>query len=273
MNKKISVITGATSGIGEAVSYMLGQEFELFITSSSSARLNKALKGLEEKGIMATGMVCDISNYDQVYSLAERAAKLGKVANVVNSAGVAPAQCDAERVLKINALGTAYVIEAFYQVMEERSVLINISSTAPRTVAGISIPTELLRLDPLMPEFLEEVMKQCKQFPEKAAGGMAYIFSKWFVSDYTARNAKRFGGKGIRILSVSPGTIMTPFYYNGAKDTSDKMLDKTPLMRHGRPEEVGELIRFLASDKAGFITGTDIICDGGLVSGLSLQQI
>lgn len=273
MSKKISVVTGATSGIGEAVAYILGKKYELLITSSNKSRLENTLKKLRNNGISANGIVCDISNRDDVQMLARESEKLGDIINIVNAAGVAPARFDVKRVIEIDALGTAYIIEEFYPIMKEGSVLLNISSTAPLAVPSFIPPIEILRMDPFTPEFLDKLLNECNKYSGKSAGGMAYMFSKWFVKDYTARNATRFGKKGIRILSVAPGNIMTPMYYNDAKETSDSMLDKTPLGRHGYPEEVAKLIAFLVSDKASFMTGVDVICDGGVVAGLTLPQI
>ncbi|MDR2738936.1 MAG: SDR family oxidoreductase, partial [Treponema sp.] len=269
---KISVITGASSGMGAAIALVLGQEYHLLITSSSEKKLEDTLESLRGKGIAADGVVCDVSQRDHVQSLAKEAEALGEIANVVNCAGVAPARSAAEKVFAINAMGTVYLTEAFFPIMKSGSVLINFSSTAPDSVPGIPIPTETLRMDPLKPEFLETNLELLRKLGEKG-GGMAYIHSKWFVKDYSARSAARFGKKGVRIISISPGNILTPMYYNDAKATSDSMLPKTPLGRHGRPEEVADVTAFLVSGKASFITGVNIQIDGGLVAGITLPQL
>jgi NAD(P)-dependent dehydrogenase (short-subunit alcohol dehydrogenase family) len=127
-------------------------------------------------------------------------------------------------------------------------------------------------LDPLKPEFAETNLEPLRQAGEKGAG-MAYVNSKWFIRDYSARSATRYAKKGIRIVSISPGTILTPLYYLDAKTSADKMLAKTPLGRHGRPEEVADVIAFLVGDKASFITGVNIQIDGGAAAGLTLPQL
>ena len=270
--RKISVITGASSGIGSAVANYLGHEYDLMITSSSPNRLEETISHLQEMGFTANGVVCNVSDRNDVQALAREAKKLGEIANVVNCAGIAPAKASPEKVFEVNALGTAYIVEAFFPLMLRESVMINFSSTSPYLVPQSSIPVDLLRIDPLSSEFLKKNLKFIEQFGERA-GGMAYINSKWFVKDYSARNAMRFGKKGARIVSVTPGNITTPMYYRDAKQSSDNMLPKTPLGRHGNPSEVGELLAFLVSEKASFITGIDIQIDGGVAAGITLVQL
>lgn len=273
--KEVSVITGATSGIGAAAAELLGKEYQLVIAGSNAERLDSSLKKLRNKGITAIAVLCDVSDRNQVQELACEALKQGEIGNVVHAAGVVPARFDykAERVLEVNALGTAYMVDTFFPIMDSGSVMVNLSSTAPYTIPAFSPPVDILRLDPLTPEFFEKTLTLCNQFTGKSIGGMAYVYSKWFAADYSARNAARFGRKGVRILSVSPGNIMTPLYYDYAREASDSMLEKTPVGRHGFPEEVAELIAFLVSEKAGFMTGIDVTCDGGVVAGLTLPQI
>jgi NAD(P)-dependent dehydrogenase (short-subunit alcohol dehydrogenase family) len=270
--EKISVITGASSGMGAAVASILGKEYHLVITSSSEQKLEDTLKDLRGRGIAVDGVLCDVTRQEDVQRLAKKAESLGAIANVVNCAGVAPAHSTAEKVFRTSAMGTIYMMEAFFPLMQSGSVLINFASSAPDVVPGLAIPKEALQLDPLKPEFLETNLELLRQLGEKG-GGMAYIGAKWFIRDYSARSATRYGKKGARIISISPGNIMTPLYYNDSKATCDSMLPKTPLGRHGRPEEVAEVVAFLVSDKASFVTGVDILIDGGLVAGINLPQL
>jgi NAD(P)-dependent dehydrogenase (short-subunit alcohol dehydrogenase family) len=270
--KKISVITGASSGMGAAITLALGREYHLLITSSNEKKLEDTLSSLRGKGIAVDGVVCDVAQREHVQKLVKEAETLGEIANVVNCAGIAPAHATAEKVFTVNAMGTAYLMEAFLPIMKAGSVLINFSSTAPYIVPESSIPKDTLRLDPRKPDFLEKNLELLRQAGERG-GGMAYVNSKWFVKDYAARSAARFGKKGVRIISISPGNITTPMYYNESKESSDSMLPKTPLGRHGRPEEIGDVVAFLVSGKASFITGVDIQIDGGVAAGITLPQL
>lgn len=103
----------------------------------------------------------------------------------------------------------------------------------------------------------------------------AYNYSKHGVQLLAKANATRFGKKGARILSVSPGIIMTPMSKKAAEEYPEKMKymeSITPLGRNGETEDIAEMIYLLAGDKASFITGTDILIDGGLTLNLQKQQ-
>lgn len=270
---KISVVTGASSGIGRAIAEALGEKNDLFIASSNQERLDSSLKYFREKGIAANGVVCNVSNRQQVKKFAESACSTGEISCIVNAAGIGHGCGSAKKIFSVNALGTAYLMDAFFPNLLDGSVVVNISSLSPYMVPPTAIPMDLLRIDPFDDEFLEKNVEFCGGDENPSAAGRAYLNAKWFVMDYTARNASRFGKKGVRILSVAPGTILTPMYYNEAKETADKMLLKTPLGRHGKPEEVAKMVAFLVSDDASFITGVDIKCDGGAAAGLTLPQL
>jgi NAD(P)-dependent dehydrogenase (short-subunit alcohol dehydrogenase family) len=112
-------------------------------------------------------------------------------------------------------------------------------------------------------------------------GVAAYVASKGAIHALTRAMALDFASDGIRVVSVSPGSVRTPILELAARtfDGPDADIDKAfsrfgaahPLGRIGEPEEIAELVAFLASSKAGFITGSDHIVDGGLTAGIGVR--
>ena len=262
--KKISVVTGGASGLGYACAECLGKCFEVLVSDVNKEKLDEAVKSLSAKGIAASGQICDVSDREQVKKLAQKAAEMGEVANVLNAAGISHKNPDgsaksAKLVFAINGMGAAYVMAEFFPLLKEGSVHINITSSAPYIVPEEIVPVDDLRLDPFSQEFLEKNTATVEKF----GPGIAYAFSKWFVRDYTFRNAMRYGRKGIRLLSIAPGNITTPMYFNETKEDCDLSIPDTPLGRLGTPEEVGEIVAFLASDAARYLSGIDLQINGG----------
>lgn len=270
--KKVSVVTGGASGMGYAIAECLGRDSKVLITDINAEKLDEAVKTLSSKGITVTGEVCDVTDREQVIKIAKTAAEMGEIAGVAHCAGIAPAQNPPSLVFKVNALGTAHVMAEFFPLLQEGSVLVNITSTSPYIVPEERVPVETLRLDPLSPEFLKKNIEICEKAGSSAAG-IAYSLSKWFVRDYTARSTARYGKKGVRILSVAPGNVTTPMYYNDTKEACDRALGQTPLGRHASPEEVAEVVAFLMSEKAGFVTGIDMPVNGGWLACMSVPQL
>jgi NAD(P)-dependent dehydrogenase (short-subunit alcohol dehydrogenase family) len=95
-----------------------------------------------------------------------------------------------------------------------------------------------------------------------------YNFAKRGVQLLTIKNANKWGDKGARIVSVSPGVIETPMALKAMEEHPERMAlikKATPLKRNGQPEDVAEVIRFLTTEAARFINSTDILIDGGVV--------
>jgi len=108
-------------------------------------------------------------------------------------------------------------------------------------------------------------MSRVNLLPKKVRSGFAYGISKNFVSWYTKADAVKFGKKGIRVLSISPGSFDTDMGQL-EKEGVDMLLGQTAIPRLGKVEEIATLIAFCASDQPGYLTGTDILCDGGCVA-------
>ena len=104
--------------------------------------------------------------------------------------------------------------------------------------------------------------------PEEARSGMSYAVSKGFVKWYTSSQAERFNTRGLRIVSVSPGSVDTEMGKLEADAGAGAMVADFAVPRWGKAEEMAELFAFCASDRAGYLTGTDILNDGGVVASM-----
>ncbi len=177
---------------------------------------------------------------------------------------------DAETVMAINALGTFNVNEAFFEVAEQGLCIVNVASMAAYMAPRILFPQ---RKYPLVhsdrQKFLKKMVAACGRVPKRRRSALAYLISKNFVVWYCRTEAGRFGQKGARILSVSPGSFDTEMGRLEGEDASGP-LRAAALKRFGRPEEIAELLVFCAGPKCGYLTGTDILCDGGTVAGIKL---
>lgn len=262
--KKVHVITGGSSGIGlECAKKFKGDR--VLITGRNEERLINAKAELEKEGIEVDYKTSDISKKDSIKELFDYAKSLGKIKTIINSAGVSGIGVDAKLTFDIDLLGTENLILETLEIVEEGTVLILISS-----MIGHIVPE-----NPDYDKFLEEPSKEGAIDAligiAKDNSDLAYNFSKRGVHLLVKRFVSEFGKKGGRILSVSPGIIMTPMGEKAAEahpEQMNYMKSMTPAGRNGKPEDIADTIAFLADDKAAFITGTDILVDGGLLINL-----
>ena len=134
--KTVCVITGGGSGMGLAAAKCMPKDKIIVVTGRTMSKLEGAVKALQELGYEAYAKTCDTSNRQQVKELAEYAAGLGEIKNVINSAGLSPAMADPEKLMRVNALGTVYVNEEFSRLMHEGSVIVDISSNSAYMIPG-----------------------------------------------------------------------------------------------------------------------------------------
>ena len=138
--KNVCVITGGGSGMGLATAKMLGHENRVIIVGRSLKKLEDALEELRDDGIEAESFVCNISNRTSVDKLAIYARSIGRIASVIHAAGMSPNMGDAKTIMEANALGTININEAFFEVMEKGSCLIDVSSMSGHIVPGFIMP-------------------------------------------------------------------------------------------------------------------------------------
>ncbi len=270
----IAVVTGGAGGIGLATAKLLGKEHHVILSDIHQDKLQAAVTELRAMGLSCESVLCDVTDPKSVEDLAATAHRKGRVLALVHAAGVSPLMGDAASVLKINALGTILVNEAFLHRAEEGFACINVGSMAGYFLPHWVIPKRGYRFSRTDPDkFLRRLKFSCHMVPGKYRSKMAYLLSKNFVIWYSKMEAHRFGEKGARILSVSPGSIDTEMGQLEKESGSEQILDCAAIKRFGTPEEVAGLIAFSAGEQASYLTGVDIPCDGGVIAGFRTRDL
>ena len=262
----VCVITGGGSGLGRATASVMAERgYHTIVSGRSTAKLDATVAELRAAGAPAERFVGDVADRAAMQALARFAADRGRVTAVIHAAGMSPSMGDARTIMAVNALGTVNVNDAFYEVMDGTGCVIDTASMSAYLTPRIVIPSlgyPLSRTD--QERFLRRMMARVNLFPESLRPGVAYGISKHFVIWFARTDAARFGAKGVRVLSIAPGTFETPMGELEADQTAD-YLDRNAIKRPGRPGEIAELYAAVADERMGYLTGTDILCDGGCV--------
>ena len=266
---KVCVVTGGGSGMGLSAAKFMPKDRIIVVSGRTESKLTKAVEQLREAGFEAYAKACDTSKRDSVKALAEYAASLGTITNVIHAAGVSPAMKGTmENILRINALGTVYVNQEFSQKMNKGSVIVDIASMSAYSTPNFLVPKKaypLAETDEAL--FLKKILKlSALTKDEYQKKGLIYALSKNFVTWYAAKCAFDYGSKGIRVVSLSPGLIATDMG-NLESEHGGGMLAFSCEGRMGTPEELGFAIATLADERNGYLAGVDILCDGGTIRG------
>ena len=199
--------------------------------------------------------------------MAEFAASLGEIKNVINSAGLSPAMAEPEQLIRVNALGTVYVNEEFSKLMKAGSVIVDISSNSAYILPGFLANKKTFAIaDKDEDMFVKKILGLPNKLKGYKASGLAYGLSKKFVIWYAAKCAYEYGTKGIRVCSLSPGLIATDMG-NLESEEGGNLINTTAERRMGKPEELGFAIASVADERNGYLAGVDILVDGGSVNG------
>lgn len=262
MNKGTILITGGAGGLGASCARAL-KDHKLVITDYSKDAVDRTVTELKAAGIDAVGHACDITDPKAVHGLKEFVRVQGDFKGLVHTAGVSGTVGDAKKVFDINLKATALVVEEFHALAREGSAFVLFSS-----MMGHSVPPDP-RYDGALRDPLKDGAYEAVEPFVQGSADIMYNFTKRGVMLLCKDNAMRYGKMGARIVTVSPGVIMTAMAKKALDEHPAVMkqtLDMTPVGRYGQPEDVAQLVRFLLSDAAGFITGTDVAVDGGVLS-------
>lgn len=260
-NKEVVVLFGAGS-IGQAIVRRVAAGKHLVLADYSLDNANVAAKTLENAGFECSTIKSDLGSKEDIFAVVAEAVKWGEVKFLINAAGVSPSQAPVSEILRVDMYGTSVLLEEFGNVIAEGGSAIIISSQSGHRLPALpqeqndalamSRPEDLLKLD-----FVQEIDDTLK----------AYQYSKRCNVLKVAYEATRWGKRGATVNSISPGIIITPLandeLHGPRKDGYLKMIQTSPAGRAGTPDEVGDLAEFLMSSRGRFISGTDILIDGG----------
>lgn len=251
-NKKKVLITGGSSGIGLAIAKRFAREkFEIALVARDESKLNNAVNEVNKIGGIASKYICDVSNYEDIVVCCEKIhAEIGIPEVVVNCAGGFTEKLSwdkitpqiLEQALRTNLLSVFYFTQIMAKKMIENSVkgiFVNIGSSSAIQIKG---------------------------------GRIHYTLTKSGVHVLTKAFAIELAEYGIRVNAVAPGPTKTERILVRLNDPEIKSqeierIKKIPFGRFAEPEEIAEVVYFLSSNKASFITGAVIPVDGGYTIG------
>ena len=250
LKNKVAIVTGARRGMGRTHALKMAQEgVKVVVSDISEEDCQKVVEEIKKAGGKAMAVKCDVSKKKEVEGLVKKTVdKFGKVDILVNNAGICQfkpfldlTEEEWDRTLNINLKGYFLCAQAAAKEMvkQKSGVIINIASVAMGQV-GVGIPNIV-----------------------------HYCASKGGVVGMTEALAVELAPYNIRVNAISPGMIETPMIDPIKKDpkVAEAMLDRVPMKRVGKSEEVSNLVLFLASDKSSYMTGSTVVIDGGWLAG------
>jgi NAD(P)-dependent dehydrogenase (short-subunit alcohol dehydrogenase family) len=262
----VLVVVGV-GGMGAAAARRLGAGRTVVLADVNRPTVDAVAAGLVADGYLVEPHTVDVGDAASVAALAEVAARLGPVRTVVHTAGLSPVQAPAEAVLRVDLLGTALILDAFGAVITGGGAGVCIASMAG-TMAALDAELERRLATTPATELLA--------LPEVAAvtdPGAAYGLAKRGNQVRVKAAAAAWGLRGARVNSISPGIIATPMGNAELEGPSGEMMrgmiQASATGRLGTPEDIAAAVDFLTGSHATFITGTDLLVDGGAVSGLT----
>jgi NAD(P)-dependent dehydrogenase (short-subunit alcohol dehydrogenase family) len=264
---RVVVVTGL-GGMGLAVAQRLGLGSKLVLADINATALDDAASTLRAAGYDVVEQVTDVSDEGSVAALAEVAIDLGPVEVVVHTAGVSPVQASIEAILSVDLLGAALMLDAFSGAIAPGGAGVFISSMAG-SLAPLDPDLERRLMDSTTAELLSlsELSVEAVTDP-----GTAYSLAKRANQLRVRSGAVTWGRRRARVNSISPGIISTPMG-NAELDGPNGefmrgMIAGSPAGRVGTAHDIASAVEFLVSPAASFISGTDLLVDGGVVASL-----
>ena len=266
-NKPVIALLGAGS-MGTALVRRIAAGRKILLGDISEKNLEKVSHDFRYGGYDVETMTVNALEKDSVEAFAEKAASLGPVMYFIDTAGASPHQTNPAHILNLDMVGTGYAVDAFGKVMASGGAGLIISSqTGYMYPIPYETEQEILNTptDKLMDlPFIRETAMQ--------NSGLAYMIAKRINHLQVMKAAATaWKTRRARINTISPGVIVTPLAYDefaAAGEGYQQMIDASAAERTGTSDEIAEAGAFLLGEHAGFITGTDLLIDGGTIAAI-----
>ena len=266
-NRPVIALLGAGS-MGTAIVRRIAASKKILLGDISEKNLERVSHDFQYGGYDVETMIVNALDRDSVETFAEKAAFLGPLMYFIDTAGASPHQTNPAHILNLDMVGTGYALDAFGNVMAPGGAGLVISS---QTGYMYPIPYETEQeilstaTDKLMElPFIQEVAMQ--------NSGLAYMVAKRVNHLQVMKAAATtWKARRARINTISPGVIVTPLAYDefaAAGEGYQQMIDASAVERTGTSDEIAEAGAFLLGEHAGFITGTDLLIDGGVIASI-----
>lgn len=264
--KDVIVVVGAGS-IGLAIARRISAGKHVLLADIRQETADAAAKTLSDAGYDVTTATVDVSSRVSVHALAEAATAIGGVSGVIHAAGVSPSQASPETILKVDLYGTALVLEEFGSIIARGGAGVVIASQSGHRLPPLSAEQNAL----LATTPVEELLDLPMLHPDQVRDSLhAYQLSKRGNSLRVMAEAVRWGERGARVNTISPGIIMTPLANDELRGPRGagyrRMMEVSAAGRAGTPDEVGTVGALLMGPDGAFITGSDFLMDGGVTS-------
>ena len=269
--KEVIALLGAGS-MGTAIVRRIAAGRKILLGDISEKNLGRVAHDFQYSGYDVETMIVNALEKESVEAFARKAASLGDVMYFIDTAGASPNQAKPEHILALDMVGTGYAIDAFGKVMARGGAGLVISSQTGY-MHPIPFETELEILNTPTDKLMElPVIKETAM----QNSGLAYMIAKR-VNHLQAQKAAATTWKErrARINTISPGVIVTPLAYDefaAAGEGYQHMIDTSAAERTGTSDEIAEASAFLLGEHAGFITGTDLLIDGGVIASIRTGQ-
>jgi NAD(P)-dependent dehydrogenase (short-subunit alcohol dehydrogenase family) len=270
-DKEVLVVIG-TGGMGLSTARRVGAGRVVVLADIIQSGLEAAAEELSADGHQVLTKQVDVTSRQSVAAVADMAASAGRVTAVVHTAGLSPQQASADLVLAVDLLGVALTIDEFGRVIEPGGAGVVIASMAAHMQPALDPDVQRQLAETPTDELLG--LDACTAITDSR---LAYPFAKRANQIRVAAAASTWGQRGARINCISPGVISTAM---GRLELSGEsgglmqaMVDNAGVRRIGTPEDIAAATEFLLGPAASFITGVDLLVDGGVIAAIQTGTI